>query len=53
MMIASMVNSSVERAVLVMVNQEQERIVKVLAEKYGFDEDEAMAMVGHLGWWME
>ena len=45
MMIASMVNSSVERAVLVMVNQEQERIVKVLAEKYGFDEDEAMAMI--------
>ena len=37
-----MINSSVERAVLVMVNQEQERIVKVLAEKYGFDEEEAM-----------
>ena len=43
MMIASMVNSSVERAVLVMVNQEQERIVKVLAEKYGFDLEEALA----------
>jgi len=26
-----------------MVNQEQERIVKVLAEKYGFDEEEAMS----------
>ena len=41
-MASMMINSSVERAVLVMVNQEQERIVKVLAEKYGFDEDEAM-----------
>ena len=41
-MASMMINSSVERAVLVMVNQEQERIVKVLAEKYGFDEEEAM-----------
>lgn len=41
-MASMMINSSVERAILVMVNQEQERIVKVLAEKYGFDEDEAM-----------
>ena len=42
-MASMMINSSVERAVLVMVNQEQERIVKVLAEKYGFDEEEAMS----------
>ncbi|MHC5181756.1 MAG: hypothetical protein ACYSOW_07800 [Planctomycetota bacterium] len=41
-MASMMINSSVERAVLVMVNQEQERIVKVLAEKYGFDLEEAM-----------
>ena len=41
-MASMMINSSVERAVLAMVNQEQERIVKVLAEKYGFDEEEAM-----------
>ena len=41
-MASMMINSSVERAILVMVNQEQERIVKVLAEKYGFDGDEAM-----------
>lgn len=44
-MASMMINSSVERAILVMVNQEQERIVKVLAEKYGFDEDEAMGCV--------
>ena len=41
-MTSMMINSSVERAVLVMVTQEQERIVKVLAEKYGFDKAEAL-----------
>ena len=41
-MTSMMINSSVERAILVMVTQEQERIVKVLAQKYGFDEAEAL-----------
>ena len=36
-----MINQTVERAILVMVTQEQARIVDLLAEKYGFDEKEA------------
>ena len=41
-MASMMINASVERAVLAMVNLEHWRIVQILAEKYSFDADEAM-----------
>ena len=43
------INQTVERSVLVMVHHEQERIVKVLAEKYGFDQFQAITHLREAG----
>lgn len=43
-----MINASTESAVLTMLASQQERLVATLAEKYGFDGDEAHELLGEV-----
>jgi hypothetical protein len=47
-MSAMMINASTESAILQMLASQQDRLLSILAEKYGFDEDEARDTLGEV-----